>query len=57
MCIAVTMATSTALGAADHKVFLMSEEESFIPTQVYFDQHLDILDAFNHLHNVEVAAQ
>ena len=51
------MATSTALGAADHKVFLMPEEESLIPTQVYFDQHLDILDAFNHLHNVEVAAQ
>ena len=49
--------TNATLRATNHEILLMVQKEAFVPTQVYLDQHSDILDALDHVHNVEVVVQ
>ena len=46
--------TNAALRATNHEVLLVVKKDAFVATQVYLDQHSDILDAFDHVHDVEV---
>ena len=49
--------TNAALRATNHEVLLVVKKDAFVATQVYLDQHSDILDALDHVHNVEVVVQ